>query len=140
MDAGRTLHVDLRSTVWLPAKLISGFDGQPSVVRAHWAAHVPPAHRVLGFHEPVKRVATEVGAGVPGHRPENTRLALDHQRGRLRRIGREDDVHLRATPGLTGFEPQVDRLFRNPVDDVLSRRALEIVDADAHAAMPARVP
>jgi hypothetical protein len=54
-------------------------------------------------------------------------------------IDSEDDVYLRPAPGLTWLEPHVERYGRNAVDDVLSCFVFQIVDSDAHAALPASV-
>ena len=110
---------------------------QPSHARVDRQAHVPPAHGLLGLCELFERPAAEIHAGVACRGHEQSRFALDHERRRFLRIGCEHDVDLRDAPGLAGLEADLDRQLRNTVDDVLRRRGFEVVDADAHVAIPA---
>jgi hypothetical protein len=111
--------------------------GRPGA-RVDGQADVPPAHGLLGFDEFIERHATEIHPGISSDAHESAPVAFDHLRGHLLRIGRKHDVDVGLAAGLAGLEPDIERQARNAIGDVLRGAGLEVVDADADLAMPAR--
>ena len=140
MNAGRAVHPKDWEAIRSPgAGNVIRLDGRISRAYVHRHADVPPAHRRFGLDEKVEPLEAAIHTRVPSYRPKDARFVFDHTGRHLLGIGRKDDDHLRIASGLAGLETHVEREARNPVDDELGRPVLEILDADADPAVPARV-